>query len=69
VKYEVASAVSTTPAWMRLTRTGASSRASAAVKGGSTANAAAAIPDSRSNVLTLPPVSSSVPPGRILGAA
>ena len=54
---------------MRLARTGASSSASAAVKGGSTENAAGVIPDSRPNLLSLPPVSSNVPPARILGAA
>ena len=67
-KYDADSGVSTKPAAMRLTRTGASSSARAAVNGGSTAVAAEASPRSRLiRRPPVPPMSSSVPPGRILG--
>src|SRR5262249_20161104 len=69
-KYDADSGVSTKPAAIRLTRTGASWSARAATNGGSTATAAEAIPRSRLIFRPpVPPISSSVPPDLIFGAA
>ena len=62
--------VSTKPAAMRLTRTGANSSARAAVNGDIAAVAADEMPSPRpTRRAPVPPMKMSVPPGRILGAA